>query len=111
MHRHAVFIPLLAAAFWMLNGLTRAQAKWPLPYLMINGQMPDATQMMANFNALVTCLNTGGAANSIQYNGGSGSLAGLGPLTNGQLAIGSTGNPSQAPTLNPGSGLSLHKST
>ncbi len=74
---------------------------------MINGQMPDATQMMANFNALVSCLNIGGSANSIQYNAGSGSLAGLAPLTNGQLGIGSTGNPPQPQTLSAGFGISI----
>jgi hypothetical protein len=107
MYRPAIFVPLLATAFWILTGLTAAQAKCPLPYVMTNGQTPDATQMMANFNALVSCLNPGGSANSIQYNAGSGSLAGLGPLTNGQLAIGSTGSPPQAQTIGAGSGISI----
>jgi hypothetical protein len=107
MRRRAAFIALLAAGFWSLAGLGTAQAKCPLPYAMVNGQVPDATQMMANFNALVTCLNAGGTANAIQYNAGAGSLGGVGPLTDGQLLIGSAGNPPQAQALTAGAGISI----
>jgi hypothetical protein len=106
MHRCTI-VPLLAASFCGLGSVNGAEAKCPLPHLMINGQMPDATQMMANFNALVACLNTGGAANSIQYNAGAGSLAGVGPLNDGQLVIGSTGGAPQAQALAPGAGISI----
>jgi len=103
----AVAVPLLAVSFWGLGAFGGAEAKCPLPHLMINGQMPDATQMMANFNALVACLGTGGSANSIQYNAGAGSLAGVGPLTDGQLIIGSTGGAPQAQTLAAGTGIAI----
>ena len=106
MHRRAI-VPLLVASFCGLGAFNGAEAKCPLPHLMINGQMPDATQMMANFNALVACLNTGGAANAIQYNAGAGSLAGVGPLSDGQLVIGSTGGAPQAQTLTAGGGVSI----
>ena len=107
MIRPAIVVFLLATSFCGLGAFNAAQAKCPLPHLMVNGQMPDATQMMANFNALVACLSTGGATNSIQYNAGSGSLAGVGPLTDGQLVIGSTGAAPLAQTLSAGAGISI----
>jgi len=57
-----------------------------------------------------SCLNgqsPGGTANAVQYNAGGGVFGGLGPLTNGQLVIGSTGNAPQAATLTAGSGISI----
>jgi hypothetical protein len=42
----------------------------------------------------------------LQYNTGN-SLGGVGPLTNGQLVIGSTGNPPQAATLSAGTGVTI----
>ena len=39
-----------------------------LPYSFTNGQTADASQVMANFNALIACLNPGGSTNAIQYN-------------------------------------------
>ncbi len=84
-----------------------AAAQCALPFKITNGQTPDATQMMANFNALVGCLNVGGSANAIQYNAGSGSLGGAGPLTDGQLVVGSTGGAPQAQMLTAGSGIAI----
>lgn len=49
----------------------------------------------------------GGATNSIQYNAGSGTLSGVGPLTNGQLVVGSTGGVPQAATITAGPGISI----
>ncbi|WP_147377801.1 hypothetical protein [Mesorhizobium waimense] len=65
---------------------------------------------MANYNALLNCVNSavpGGPTNSVQYNSGSGNLAGVGPLTNGQVMIGSTGGAPQAQTLSAGSGITI----
>jgi hypothetical protein len=64
---------------------------------------------MANFNALVSCPNSGpaGSTNSVQINAGTGTFSGVGPLTNGQLIVGSTGNAPQAATLTAGSGVSI----
>lgn len=88
-----------------------ARAQCALPYTITNGQPPDATKVMANFNALVSCLSVGGSSNAVQYNGGSGALAGAGPLTNGQLLIGSTGNPPQPQTLTAGAGITITNGT
>jgi len=89
----------LSTVFLALSGPSPAQAQCTLPYTLTNGQPPDATQVMANFNALVSCLNPGGSTDAVQYNAGSGNLGGVGPLTDGQLLIGSSGNAPQAQTL------------
>jgi hypothetical protein len=102
--RHA--LPCLAVA--LIGGyIAPARAQCTLPYTLSNGQPPDATKVMANFNALASCLSVGGATNSVQYNAGSGSLGGIGPLTNGQVLIGSTGNAPQAQTLSAGAGITI----
>jgi len=98
---YATFIGLLSGMF------SAVHAACPLPYQMSNGQVPDASQMMANFNALAACLTPGGSTNSIQYNAGSGAFGGVGPLTDGQMVIGSAAGAPQAQTLTPGSGISI----
>lgn len=87
---------------------TAAIASCTLPYNFTNGQPTDATQVMANYNALLTCLNSapGGSTNALQFNSGSG-FGGVGPLTNGQLVIGSTSGAPQAGVLTPGAGISI----
>lgn len=103
-------ISMLSAASLMTAISTAADAQCPLPYQITNGQTADASQVMGDLNALATCVGNvspGGSANALQYNSGSGSFGGIGPLTNGQLAIGSTGNTPQAGTLTPGSGISI----
>lgn len=99
-----------AFALHLLSGAGTVQAACTLPFQITNGQPADATQVMANFNALVTCLNSvapGGSANAVQYNNGAGSFGGVGPLTNGQLVVGSTGGAPQAQTLTAGSGIQI----
>jgi len=49
----------------------------------------------------------GGSAESIQVNDGAGDLAGIGPLTNGQLIIGSTGARAVAAALTAGSNIQI----
>jgi hypothetical protein len=83
-----------------------ARAQCTLPYTLTNGQMADATQVMANLNALANCISPGGSANAIQYNN-AGQFGGAGPLTNGQLLIGSTGAAPQGQTLTAGSGVQI----
>lgn len=95
--------PSIAAALLFLA--IEAQAQCALPHTITNGQPADASKLMANFNALIGCLGPGGLTNAIQYNAGSGTLGGVSLLTNGQLVIGSTGNPPQAQTLTAGSGI------
>jgi hypothetical protein len=84
-----------------------AYAQCALPNQLTNGQTADASEVMANFNALIACLNPGGSTNSIQYNAGAGALGGVGPLTDGQLLIGSTGNPPQGQTFTAGAGITI----
>ena len=100
-------IGLLVAAVFILVGPGVANAQCTLPHTLTNGQPPDATKVMANFNALVSCINAGGSSNAIQYRSGSGALAGVGPLADGQLAVGSTGNPPQAQALTAGAGITI----
>jgi len=64
---------------------------------------------MANLEALRACVNSlvAGSTNSVQVNAGSGNLTGVGPLTNGQLVVGSTGNAPQAAAITAGPGISI----
>jgi hypothetical protein len=55
---------------------------------------------------LANCLSPGGSTNAIQYNNG-GRLDGAAPLTNGQLLIGSTGNPPQTQALTAAPGIAI----
>lgn len=102
------FVRAFGSVLCVVVGVTTAaRAQCVLPYALTNGQPADAAQVMANYNALLACLTPGGSTNAIQYNAGSGTLGGVGPLTDGQLIIGSTGNPPQAQTLTAGSGISI----
>ena len=86
-----------------------AQAACTVPNQLTNGQTADASQVMANFNAVTDCVNTvpSGSINALQYNAGSGALGAVTPLTNGQIAIGSTGNAPQAAQLSAGTGITI----
>jgi len=107
MQRATLRTCLLVVATLVLAGSSIAHAQCTLPYTLANGQPPDATKVMANFNALVGCVAPGGSSNAVQSNGGSGAFAGVGPLSNGQVLIGSTGNPAQAQTLTAGAGITI----
>ncbi len=107
--RHNLFPAFVLILGCLLFGGREAEALCTVPNHLTNGQLADATQVMANFDALTTCLNSapGGSANAIQYNASGGAFGGLGPLTNGQLVIGSTGATPQAATLTAGSGIAI----
>jgi hypothetical protein len=111
MHRRISAGAMLCAAALLLNQPT-ARAACALPYQITNGQVADAAPVMSNFAGLLNCLNTlpGGAPNALQFNAGNGALSGVGPLTDGQLAIGSTNGPPQAATLTPGPGVTITNS-
>ncbi|TCR67890.1 hypothetical protein [Rhizobium sp. BK376] len=103
--RSVTFAAFIAA----LSLAGSAYAQCSVPYQLNNGQVADATQVMGDMNALADCVDDGapaGAANSVQVNGG-GTLAGVGPLTDGQLLIGSNGNAPQASTLTAGPGVTI----
>lgn len=105
MRRYTFSLSIVALA--MISGAGPTAAQCVLPYQLTNGQTADATQVMANFNALVGCLGSQGATNSVQYNAGSGGFAGVGPLTDGQVVVGATGTAPQAQTLTPGAGIAI----
>jgi hypothetical protein len=86
----------------------------PIPNTLTNGQVADASQVMANFNALQTCSVAqapAGSINSVQYNADGTHFGAIGPLTDGQLMIGATGNPAQAATLTAGPGIMVTNSS
>lgn len=103
---------VLLAAFSIacaVGSVSMAQAQCAIPYTLTNGQPADATQVMSDFDALANCIDDlpAGATNSVQFNAGSGQLGGVGPLTNGQLVVGSTGGAPQAATLTAGANVSI----
>ena len=98
---------LAFVAIGILATTPAAFAQCVLPNNLLNGTVADAPQMMANFNALLACLTPGGSTNAIQYNSGSGVLGGAGPLADGELLVGSTGNPPQAQALTGGSNVAI----
>lgn len=99
---------LIAGFLMAIPGLAHAQCA--VPYQLTNGQTADATQVMADLDALLACVNTaapGGSLNAVQYNAGNGSFGGIGPLTNGQLIIGATGSAPQAAALTAGANVTI----
>lgn len=107
--RPTASLVLLSGLAFLGLSANGADAACTLPYQLTNGQVADATQVMANFNALVNCISAApaGGTNAVQYNAGGGNLGGVGPLTNGQVVVGSTGNPPQAANLTAGSGIAI----
>lgn len=103
-------VAVLLAVFCSGLGLHPAAVAAPcaLPNQLTNGQVADASQVMADFNALVACLSAApaGSLNALQYNAGDG-FGGVGPLTDGQLLIGATGSAPQAATLTAGTGIAI----
>lgn len=51
-----VFICVITAALLVLSH-PKAEAQCSLPYTLTNGQTTDASQVMANFNALLSCIS------------------------------------------------------
>jgi len=107
MSRRSSFIATFVSLLICASSIPPGWAQCALPYTFVDGQVIDATQLMANFNSLASCLNPGGSTNALQYNSGTGSLSGVGPLTDGQLAIGSGAGAPQAQTLGAGTGIAI----
>ncbi len=60
MRRNSGFAIILASFYLLSSGFNPARAQCPaLPNQLTNGQTTDATQVMANFGQLLTCLNSG----------------------------------------------------
>lgn len=53
---------LLLLAGLVLPGPARATVSCSVPFNLTNGTVADATQVMANFNAILTCLSTSAAS-------------------------------------------------
>jgi hypothetical protein len=110
MRRHFTVALSVLACWLVFGGVKGANAQCTVPDSLTNGAVADASQVMANFDAELACINNAlpaGSTNSLQYNAGSGAFGAVGPLTNGQIAIGSTGNAPQAATLTAGSGITI----
>lgn len=110
MRRNEIIVFLSAFACTLMWGLDVAKAQCVLPFQLTNGQTADASQVMSNLTTIANCLTNGapaGSTNALQFNAGSGTLGGVGPLTNGQLVIGSTGGAPQANTLTAGTGIAI----
>ncbi|RAX37939.1 hypothetical protein [Rhizobium tropici] len=108
MPRVSFLAPIFAVAFLTAAGTALAQCA--LPNQLQTGDLADAAKVAANFTALANCADAqtpSAGANSVIYNGGNGSLAGVPPLTDGQLLIGSSGNPPKPATLSAGSGIAI----
>ena len=108
--RRPYALPLaFALATLFLEPFSSAHAACTVPNQLTNGQTADASQVMGNFNSVLTCVNTApaGSTNALQYKAGTGTFGAVGPLTNGQIAIGSTGGPPVAATITAGSGISV----
>jgi hypothetical protein len=90
-------------------GAQAAIAACTVPNTITNGQVADATPVMGNFNSLAACANSlaAGSTNAVQINGGSGAFAGVGPLTNGQVLVGSTGTAPVPATITAGTGINV----
>jgi hypothetical protein len=98
------------AGIGCLGIVNSASAACTVPYNLTNGTAADASQVMGNFSAVQNCVDDqapSGSANAIQYNDGSGGFAGAGPLTDGQLLIGSTGVAPQAAALTAGLNVTI----
>ena len=71
MRERPVLAFLMSLTCFVSLGPDEARAQCgALPYQLTNGQIADATQVMANFNALVTCVNNAvgsGTAGQVGY--------------------------------------------
>lgn len=58
-------LALLLAVLVLITAPAQAQIVSSLPFTLQNGQTADATQVMADFNAIVDDVNTNGASNGV----------------------------------------------
>jgi len=99
-----------AASLVLIGTCSSAEAACPVPNTLTNGQPADATQVMANINAIAACADAhapAGSQNSVQTSGPGGAFGSVGPLTDGQIIVGATGASPQATTITPGAGISI----
>lgn len=87
-----------------------ASAQCAVPTQIDNGTIIDAVPVMSDFDAVATCsdqVGASGAQNSVQTSGTNGGFAAVGPLTDGQLLVGSAGNAANPTTLTAGAGVNI----
>jgi len=66
MRRNSILASILSIACVVLSGSHTAEAACPaLPYQLTNGQTADATQVMADLNSIIACINTKGSVSSV----------------------------------------------
>jgi hypothetical protein len=103
---------LISIAFF-LGMVDAASAACTVPNQIVNGSVVDSAPVMGDFNTVATCLGNiapAGTQNSIQLDNGSSGFSAVGPLTDGQLLIGSTGASPSATTLTAGTGVAIANS-
>jgi len=98
---------LTSMALPVLLGPVAAHASCALPHTISNGQVADATKLMDNLQAAADCGAPAGPNNSVQINADGESMGSVGPLTNGQVIVGSTGSAPVAATLTAGTGIAI----
>jgi hypothetical protein len=106
-----IVLAAVASIAWAGTGRVEAACP-PLPYTIANGQLGDARQVMANFDATKDCVDRagpGGSPFALQFNNGDGTLGGAPPLANGQVYVGSASGNLQAIALTPGPGIFIAK--
>src|SRR5262245_34573470 len=107
MRQTTPFASLFTALIAILASAGAGNAQCALPYVLTNGTTPDATQVIANFNALVSCLNLGGSANAVHDKPSAVALLSVGPLSDGHVVVSSTGIPPQSATVIGRSGIAV----
>ena len=112
MRRFLLLLGFLGTA-WASMG--SAQAVCVLPYILQNGTIPDATQVMADFYALLNCIQSGGVTLSLSlaeppefivtgspYTGGVGTFLVTKQVQNaGTVWAGPVSGPPAVPTFQP----------
>ena len=112
MRRFLLLLGFLGTA-WV--GMGSAQAVCVLPYILQNGTIPDATQVMADFYALLNCIQSGGVTLSLSlaeppefivtgspYTGGVGTFLVTKQVQNaGTVWAGPVSGPPAVPTFQP----------
>lgn len=102
-----------ALATLLALGSSPVMAACTVPNTLSNGQTTDATKVMDNFAAVATCADASapsGGQNTVQFKTSNGSLSGV-TLSDGQLAVGTTGGAPQAKTLTAGPGIAIVNSS
>ncbi|MCD2175034.1 hypothetical protein [Rhizobium sp. C4] len=101
---------LILASSLLLLSANLASAQCTVPNTIVDGTIIDAAPVAADFNAVATCagqLGSAGAQNAVQITGTGGAFNAVGPLSSGQVLIGSSSGTPVAATLSAGPGISI----